>query len=77
MYGHGLTGNAALNEDAPELHILRVALKGMDQREGVFAFVEIFAKPFLRCVLQTEGGSVKVGRFEGKGCITSADTRFW
>ena len=43
--------HSPLDKGAPELHILWVFLKGVDQRKRVFAFVKIFAEPLLRCIL--------------------------
>jgi len=51
MYGCALAYHASLDGKAPKLHILRVALKGVNQRQRVFAFIKIFAEAFLRSVL--------------------------
>ncbi len=56
----GFARNAALHEDAAELHGGGTALESVDDGQGVFAFVEIFAEAFCLCVLRMGGKILSV-----------------
>ncbi len=60
MLEFGFARNAAVHEDAAELHGGGTALESVDDGQRVFAFVEVFAEAFCLCVLRMGGRILSV-----------------
>ena len=74
----GLARDAALHEDAFELHVVGAGLERVDDGEGVFALVEVFAEAFCFCVLRQRGRSAMPSSTqEEERILSETKTHIW